>query len=460
VYSTEYPRRTSGAKILNDIRAFFETGAEPVVSDVSKFHERYSLNDEGSEPSVKDQIRAAQDELNEMRPVATISGISRGNKSAAQFKNEIIEKAKDYPENIDVQNVGEVAFGQKEIAAAMNYERSNAEIAALLLVPHVLKRGINITDRTNHKGRGFQTITIAAPVVINNKPGNMGVVIKRTKGLRYKAHRILAPDGSTFVLSEIKSDEGTGIQITRDNANKSVEFSPSDNPTVTSPNEIVKGENNGAQRESLSPGEETAENSNLQRALDMIKSGSANSEVFNETGLAVMANGNIRDVESGEIIYRSEDDGLGSRATGNEMDGRGIQRERKTVQNGGRNTGAAGGAQEGVRAAWGSLGKEQRNEITDIVREYTRDPSAELRDMLTKNGYSVEEFAEQIYEDYQKGRAVAERWAAFVPEISEMLNEFDGAVNGGERYSLETDDELDEELAYDEQPEKVRKLQC
>lgn len=42
--SVEYPRGTSSAKILQDIRQYFEDGTEPTVSEISKF--RYSFGDE------------------------------------------------------------------------------------------------------------------------------------------------------------------------------------------------------------------------------------------------------------------------------------------------------------------------------------------------------------------------------------------------------------------------------
>ena len=43
VVSVEYPRGTRASKVLQDIRNYFENGAEPVVSDVSRF--RYSDRD-------------------------------------------------------------------------------------------------------------------------------------------------------------------------------------------------------------------------------------------------------------------------------------------------------------------------------------------------------------------------------------------------------------------------------
>ncbi len=43
VFSTEYPRGTHANKVLNDIRAYFEEGKQPYVSDVARF--RYSVSE-------------------------------------------------------------------------------------------------------------------------------------------------------------------------------------------------------------------------------------------------------------------------------------------------------------------------------------------------------------------------------------------------------------------------------
>ena len=59
----------------------------------------------------------------------------------------------------------------------------------------------------NHKGNNVKSETFAAPVVLNGKTGIMGVVVQYTKGNNYKAHKILMPDGSAFVLEHNKETE-------------------------------------------------------------------------------------------------------------------------------------------------------------------------------------------------------------------------------------------------------------
>ena len=69
---------------------------------------------------------------------------------------------------------------------------------AVAAIPQVLKRGIVAGEHADHKYRGFQTVTFAAPVEINGMRGNMAVVVKQESRNVYKTHRILMPDGSTF----------------------------------------------------------------------------------------------------------------------------------------------------------------------------------------------------------------------------------------------------------------------
>ena len=76
--------------------------------------------------------------------------------------------------------------------------------AAFAALYDVLKRGKLIYKESNHKGRGYDTVTFAAPVKINDVVGNMAVVVRRTKGAHYDMHRIVMPDGSAFEFSAKK----------------------------------------------------------------------------------------------------------------------------------------------------------------------------------------------------------------------------------------------------------------
>lgn len=95
-----------------------------------------------------------------------------------------------------------------EIDDSMDY-LYDAAATAYKALPRVLKRGIEITDRKNHKGRGYGTATIAAPVLINGKRANMAVVVMRTSENFYKVHRNLSPDGGRLQFSVKENAEPT-----------------------------------------------------------------------------------------------------------------------------------------------------------------------------------------------------------------------------------------------------------
>ena len=61
------------------------------------------------------------------------------------------------------------------------------------------------------RANGIDTMGIAAPVELNGKRGNMAVVVMRTKGNRYKVHRILTPEGEIFALPEMTNAEPTTV---------------------------------------------------------------------------------------------------------------------------------------------------------------------------------------------------------------------------------------------------------
>jgi hypothetical protein len=182
--------RAQGAEVRTAQNA---GGMEPAA----QFSERREI------AHIKEQIRDAQDRLNAMGIVAKKDGISRKGKTAAQFENEMKEQLAGISSKIDVLGLGIVEFGKSEIETGLSYAHTNAEIASILLVPSVLKRGADISGHEDHKSRGFSTKTIAAPVEINKQRGNMAVVLTQTGKNRYKAHRILAPDGNVFVLPEV-----------------------------------------------------------------------------------------------------------------------------------------------------------------------------------------------------------------------------------------------------------------
>lgn len=138
-------------------------------------------------------------------------------------RTKLVEKLGRRGYTVNRPGLGEVQFSEKEINNSLNYKEKNpaaedARRTGFLVLRDVLKRGIEIDGHDGHKGRNYDTVTIAAPVEINGKRGNMAVVVKKTKGNRYKVHRILTPAGETFILPEMANAEVNTVGAVTNNS--------------------------------------------------------------------------------------------------------------------------------------------------------------------------------------------------------------------------------------------------
>ena len=164
--------------------------------------------------SIKQQLRDHLDEVNAMEPVASVEYTPTTKKKV--FESAVAEfKKSGY--KVDRQGFGVIEIGEKQIDKSLDYLGNDAEIAALFTIPKVLKRGIDISGHDNHKERGYPSITIAAPVEVNGKRGNVAAVVKQAGKNKYHTHRILMPDGSEFVFEIKKDAEPTPASMTGEN---------------------------------------------------------------------------------------------------------------------------------------------------------------------------------------------------------------------------------------------------
>lgn len=153
--------------------------------------------------SVKQQLKAAESELSKMPVVSRKNVTANIEKMSTKQRLEwAVAELKASGYRVERPNGSTIEFSPKDINSGLRYLSSAGEIAAYSALPAVLKRGKEIYREANHKGRGYGTITFAAPVEINGVRGNMAVVVRQTKGQRYDVHRILMPDGSAFVFHE------------------------------------------------------------------------------------------------------------------------------------------------------------------------------------------------------------------------------------------------------------------
>ena len=179
--------------------------------------------------SIREQLVNHLDEINAISPVANINYEYKDKETA---KKDAFKLYKTKGLSVDRQNFGVIELSEKEIKESSNYVNTPAEAAAWMTIPNVLKRGKFISGHSDHKSEGFPTYTIAAPVVINGKPGVVGAVVKQTGKYRYKAHRIIMPDGNVFLFEENKNAEPTGSDILIENNEKGPDISSASNPII------------------------------------------------------------------------------------------------------------------------------------------------------------------------------------------------------------------------------------
>lgn len=173
---------------------------------------KYSLKNTSDKTvvSIKQQIANASKTLNDTEPVVQKNVSEIFSEMNIKQKRAWAEKeALKYGNRVDRQGYGEIEVSRKDVNSALNYLQSDGEIAAFADLPYVLKRGKEIYREADHKGRGYSTVTFAAPVVINGVRGNMAVVVRETSKNHYDMHRIVMPDGSAFTFAE-KTNAETG----------------------------------------------------------------------------------------------------------------------------------------------------------------------------------------------------------------------------------------------------------
>ena len=154
---------------------------------------------------IKDQIRANQDMLNNMDVVGTAVVINI-DASILNWK-ELLKPLlynhfKTLGNSVNRQSFGDVSFSVNDINKSLGYIKTESEAAAYFVAHKIIKQGVEIGKHLNHKNKNIDTITFGAPVEVNGIRGNMAVVVKTAGKNRYKAHRILTPDGQMIVFND------------------------------------------------------------------------------------------------------------------------------------------------------------------------------------------------------------------------------------------------------------------
>lgn len=202
--------------ILKDFERIWANGLaraaenSDAVGKLEQNNIRYSNNNEGS--AIREQLRANIDVLKGMDTVADVKYESIKHLNRAQKADAIMrEYDKKFKGGIERKDFGFIVIRKDEITNSLKYLHTDGEFAAFKALPQVLKRGEIIDEHINHKGRTIDTVTIAAPVIINGTPGYMAVAVKIGGKKRYHVHRILMPDGSEFEFNKKTEPIGAGM---------------------------------------------------------------------------------------------------------------------------------------------------------------------------------------------------------------------------------------------------------
>lgn len=181
-----------------------------------------------------------------------------------------------------------------------------------------------------------------------------------------------------------------------------------------------------------------AENQAVDRAIEMLDNGSTASEVYGQTGLVVTADGGIYQGIGGEKIGEWQN----GRAKDNEGRFGGSVEGSGAENNGRRNRKSVAEPSEMVRfQRWASLNSGDKQRIVSAVKKRMSRATNEGAWLLDQYG-STDAFAERFYSALQNGRAMAEQWSNFIPDVQGLMGEIERISSGEEgQFSISEDRE-------------------
>ena len=185
-------------KAMDNLRAAKENAAA-LKSEGAAQGVRFQLH-EGKD-SLVEQMNGHLDELEEMKPVATIEGTEV---SFGKTRNENISNVEEFFDSIGNkvirENFGMVELTKSGARATVQHGNSKAKQVAVAAVPEVIQKGKQIGYEQNWQGRGYDTYVFAAPVEIDGTKLYEGVIVReytRQNGMKnFYVHEVCWTDGS------------------------------------------------------------------------------------------------------------------------------------------------------------------------------------------------------------------------------------------------------------------------
>ena len=266
------------------VKAYHEVGNKKTAS-VADGEVKYSANGDTEGKSIKEQIINSLDVLNSMEPVAKIQLRGMGNKTKAEIFFEVLQDIKSKGMTIDKKDFGIITLTEDDINRGLDYVNSDAEYSAYFAIHRVLKRGVVIGEHTDHKNRNMRTVTIGAPIILDDERCNVGIALKAIKGYRYKSLRVVLWDGSK--VDTKKETKATTSRMTDVSTGESRDITLASNDSLSQDSNAVKEENLSGSEVKFSfagANADTTDMSALEKAKSMEQGKAADEEILRETG--------------------------------------------------------------------------------------------------------------------------------------------------------------------------------
>ncbi len=385
--------------------------------------------------SISEQIKNSQSILNQMKEVgeATVPQNIKTKYEAAQWA---ISQLKTFGYQVDRQNFGKIYFDESDIRKGAEYADTNAEKGAFVLIPKVLKRGIEIGHHGNHKLRQKETITFAAPVVLNGVRGNMAVVVN-LNGNRYLVHRIILPDGTTFKFFEKnKEAKQESYQGVTENSSLADTTSFTSTNSISAPNKNVKknslsvandidpvrernnvyGEDiklqvDGPVREDIAPGEATSENSIINGDEPIKATQSAD----------VTEENNVEDTIDAEAVTRLSSKVISTLGIGKSKANRNAVRELVKVLGDNYSISSKEDLYNAVAEKFGTQYVEELNEEIAGARSYLKEVKIDVPDSVKSEFGSAKDYSSFVKSNF--GKLWISKEGSGIDQIYAELNE-------------------------------------
>jgi len=336
---------------------------------------------------------------------------------------------------VGLPNAG-MYFDVGKIKKAMVSHGDHLTAGILKGIPDLLNDPIVITEYAGTDGTVKNTVNVYGNLFANGKPVVVGVVMHLDRSGRNVISNIRTiharsnfakqiTDRSVLYLNEDKRKTRSWFQVC---GNLNVPLEGTKYGLIRS---IAFDGENSNREFSLSSDQQNA----VDKAVRMLDNGSTPNEVYAQTGLVVMANGDIFDKmiggeKIGEYQHGNAQNELGGISENVQGDLSRVDRRE--------NQRRLGRSAETVRLQdWKELDARDKQQIVSAVEKRMTGTSEEGKYAVEELG-GIEPFTQRFYSTLQQGRPAAEQWANLIPDIQGLMDEIETAADetSGRKYSL------------------------